>query len=78
MRAINSDGDAVDMLAACDTFGQARQYIPDLIGETVAWVIERHTDYFTRGKPDAFKVLDTGGDISALQAGGWISEEAAS
>ena len=75
VRAINADGDAIDLLAGCDTFSQALQYVPQLTGETVAWVIERHTQYFKRGKPDAFKTIASDGDLSALRAGGWVSEE---
>lgn len=78
VRAINNDGDAMDVLAFCDTAAEAFQYVPELSGETAAWVIERHTTYFTRGKPDDYKMIASEGDESALRAGGWIGEEAAS
>lgn len=78
VRAINNDGDAMDVLAFCDTAAEALQHVPELTGETVAWVIERHTTYFTRGKPDDYKTMRCLGDESALRAGGWIGEEVAS
>lgn len=72
VRSINADGDAIDILAQCATFSQALLHVPALTGETVAWVIERHTKYFTRGKADAYVMLAKDGDLNALKAGGWV------
>lgn len=75
VRAINADGDAIDILAWCGTFQQAVEYAPDITGETVAWVIERHNSYCARGRPDVYETVASDGDVSALKMGGWISEE---
>jgi len=51
---------------------EARKNIPELSGESVAWVIERRTSYGAcSGQPDNYELLDVGGDQSALHAGGW-------
>ncbi len=79
VRAIDQHGDVLDVLGHFPTLREARQYIPDLKGETVAWVIERHTSYeWASGKPHRYKVIDSGGDLTALKAGSWIQSEVAS
>jgi hypothetical protein len=79
VRAIDQHGDVLDVLGHFPTLREARQYIPELKGETVAWVIERHTSYeWASGKPHRYKVLASGGDMNALRGGGWVPQEVAS
>ena len=72
LRAIDQHGDAIDVLGHYRTLQEARKNIPELSGESVAWVIERRTSYGAcSGQPDNYELLDVGGDQSALHAGGW-------
>jgi len=84
-RGINQDGDAVDV----DHYDSAPEAIArgaemlgtddGLGGRISAWVVERHVSYHPahlapRGRePDEYTTIDSGGDVAALRAGGWIS-----
>jgi hypothetical protein len=76
VRAIDQYGDAIDV-SLHQTVKEARKWLPELKGETVAWVMERHTAFeWSSPRPDKYEMIDMAGDAEALEAGGWSKEVA--
>lgn len=75
LRSIDQYGDAIDIIGSFASLQEAREHIPEIRGEIRAWIIERHTNYFVRGKPDKYVLIESGGDSVALAAGGWLEGE---
>ena len=75
LRGIDAYGDAVTV-EHYETESEALAFAPKiLIGECVAWALEKHVSRrpdFLFSNPDVYTVLGTGGDADALREGGWV------
>lgn len=78
LRPIDANGDCIDPQHFETKEEALKASLTAIGGDCVAWVVERHTSYHPawhapRGQnPDNYLTIATGGDLSALSAGGWI------
>lgn len=69
IRSIDANGEAIDFDRYA-TLAEAKKFVPPLIGEVVAWVIEKHKTA-DEGRERTFTTICFGGDNKALKMGNW-------
>ena len=69
IRSIDANGEVVDV-QSYSTLAEAKKFVPPLLGEVVAWVIEQHKTA-DEGRESKFSTICFGGDNNALKMGNW-------
>jgi len=69
IRSIDSNGEAIDFDSYA-TLSEAKRFVPPLVGEVVAWVIEKHKTA-DEGRERTFTTICCGGNNNALKMGNW-------
>ena len=69
IRSIDANGEAIDV-QSYSTLAEAKKFVPPLLGEVVAWVIEKHKTV-DEGRESTYLTLCFGGDNKALKMGNW-------
>ncbi len=68
-RVFDSSGELLEV-ETNETVAEAKAFLP-AIKNGGAWVIEKRTVYERTGRPDAYKLIASGGDCGALRAAGF-------
>jgi len=69
IRSIDANGEAIDFDSYA-TLSEAKRFVPPLLGEVVAWVIEEHKTA-DEGRERTYKTICFGGNNNALKMGNW-------
>jgi hypothetical protein len=68
IRSIDANGEAIDV-QSYSTLAEAKKFVPPLLGEVVAWVIEKRKTNLARER--TYTTIFFGGDNNALKMGNW-------
>lgn len=68
IRSIDERGEAIDV-DSYSSLAEAKKFVPLLLGEVVAWVIEKRKT--TLARKQTYSTISFGGNNNALKMGNW-------